>query len=134
MYLDAKLHKINKSTFSTLNATHCYQVLYIDFGFVIQSSKDREYVLHLRGLHGETCYVLCVTITATCFTALLFGSRLLPSSGIGSKFFIPFRGSGASRLCLLPSLRLKMPTLTLIGSERFVRCMKTRWKVLAVMN
>jgi hypothetical protein len=56
--LKAKLHKANKSTSSTRKATQCNQGISIDFGFVVQSSKDSERVRRLSGLHGETCYVL----------------------------------------------------------------------------
>jgi hypothetical protein len=46
--LKAKLHK----------ATQCNQGISIDFGFVVQSSKDSERVRRLSGLHGATFYVL----------------------------------------------------------------------------
>jgi hypothetical protein len=55
--LNAKLHKANKSTSSTRQATQCNQGISINFGFVVQSSKDNERVRRLSGLHGETCYV-----------------------------------------------------------------------------
>jgi hypothetical protein len=57
--LKAKLvHKANKSTSSTRKATQCNQGISLDFGFVVQSSKDSERVRRLSGLHGETCHVL----------------------------------------------------------------------------
>jgi hypothetical protein len=52
-------------------------------------------------------------------------------SSSGSTPFVPFRGRGILRLCLLvPSLRLRTHTLTLICSKRFVRFVETKWMVL----
>jgi hypothetical protein len=83
--LKGKLHDANRSTSSTRKATQCNQGISIDFGFIVQSSKDRERVRRLGGLHCETCYVLhthsCVTILVTYFTVLLFAPSALPSSG-----------------------------------------------------
>jgi hypothetical protein len=56
--LKAKLHKAKKNTYSTRKATQCNQGIYIDFGFVVQSSKDSERVRSFSGFLGETCYVL----------------------------------------------------------------------------
>jgi hypothetical protein len=70
--LKAKLHKANKSTSSTRKATQCNQGISIDFGFVVQSSKDSERVRRLSGLHGETCYVLL----RDHFSKTLYGAAL----------------------------------------------------------
>jgi hypothetical protein len=40
--LKTKLHKVNKSTSSTRKATQCNQRISIDFGFVVQSSKQGQ--------------------------------------------------------------------------------------------
>jgi hypothetical protein len=55
--LKAKLHKANKSISSTRGDTQCNQGISIDFGFIVQSSKESERVRRLSGLHCETYYV-----------------------------------------------------------------------------
>jgi hypothetical protein len=54
--LKATLHKANKSNSSTRKATQCNQGISIDFGFVVQSSKDSERVRRFSSLRGEMCY------------------------------------------------------------------------------
>jgi hypothetical protein len=54
-------------------------------------------------------------------------------SSSGSTPFVPFRGRGILRRCLLvPSLRLRTRTLTLICSKRFVRFVEANWMILAL--
>ena len=55
-------------------ATQCYQGLSIDFGFVVQKSKNKTRLDDLAGNHGETCYCLIVdhhsqTLYGRCFVS-----------------------------------------------------------------
>jgi hypothetical protein len=56
--LAAKLRKTPKGTGTTMRATTCNQGLSIDFGFMVQKSRDSVRHNTLVGLNGETCYVL----------------------------------------------------------------------------
>ena len=56
--LAAKLRKQPSSTVSTMRSTICNQGISIDFGFMVQRSKDKKRERNLIGLNGETCYVL----------------------------------------------------------------------------
>ncbi|KAI2512045.1 hypothetical protein MHU86_2333 [Fragilaria crotonensis] len=56
--LAAKLRKTPKGTGTTMRATTCNQGLSIDFGFMVQKSRDSIRHNTLVGLNGETCYVL----------------------------------------------------------------------------
>ncbi|KAI2495082.1 hypothetical protein MHU86_19437 [Fragilaria crotonensis] len=56
--LAAKLRKAPAGTKTTMRATECYQGVSIDFGFMVQKSRDSERHNNLVGLNGETCYVL----------------------------------------------------------------------------
>ncbi|KAI2492435.1 hypothetical protein MHU86_22115 [Fragilaria crotonensis] len=55
--LAAKLRKTPKGTGTTMRATTCNQGLSIDFGFMVQKSRDSIRHNTLVGLNGETCYV-----------------------------------------------------------------------------
>ena len=56
--LAAKLRKAPKGTETTMRATTCNQGLSIDFGFMVQKSRDSVRHNTLVGFNGETCYVL----------------------------------------------------------------------------
>ena len=56
--LAAKLRKAPKGIGTTMRATACNQGLSIDFGFMVQKSRDSARHNTLVGLNGETCYVL----------------------------------------------------------------------------
>ena len=56
--LRAKLHKANKGKGPTSNPTEPLQGLSVDFGFVVQGSKDSERLREYTGLNGETCYCI----------------------------------------------------------------------------
>ena len=56
--LAAKLRKAPKGTETSMRATTCNQGLSIDFGFMVQKSRDSVRHNTLVGLNGETCYVL----------------------------------------------------------------------------
>ncbi len=56
--LAAKLRKAPKGTETTMRATTCNQGLSIDFGFMVQKSRDSTRHNTLVGHNGETCYVL----------------------------------------------------------------------------
>jgi hypothetical protein len=57
----AKLRKAAASKESTQHATQCGQGIFIDFGFLVQSSStDSSRVDRLKGMYGETCYCLIV--------------------------------------------------------------------------
>lgn len=53
-----KLTKAARRKTDSRKATQCYQGLSIDFGFVVQKSKNEKRLSRLTGLNGETCYVL----------------------------------------------------------------------------
>ena len=54
----AKLHKAAKSKKDSRHATVCGQGISIDFGFMVQTSADKERKNTLTGLNGETAYCL----------------------------------------------------------------------------
>jgi hypothetical protein len=56
--ISAKMTKTARNLDAPLNATMCNQHLSIDFGFIVQKSKDEKRMNSLAGRHGETCYVL----------------------------------------------------------------------------
>jgi hypothetical protein len=56
--LAAKLRKAPKGTETTMRATTCNQGLSIDFGFMVQKSRDSIRHNTPVGLDGKTCYVL----------------------------------------------------------------------------
>jgi hypothetical protein len=56
--LAAKLHKQPAGTASTMRSTVCNQGISIDFGFMVQRSRDTKRQHNLVGLNGETCYAL----------------------------------------------------------------------------
>ena len=56
--LAAKLRKAPAGRATTMRATTCNQGLSIDFGFMVQKSRDSTRHNNLVGLNGETCYVL----------------------------------------------------------------------------
>jgi hypothetical protein len=56
--LTAKLRKVPAGNNTTMRATACNQGLSIDFGFMIQKSRDFARHNTLVGLNGESCYVL----------------------------------------------------------------------------
>ena len=56
--LAAKLRKAPAGKQTTMRATTCNQGLSIDFGFMVQKSRDSVRHNTLIGLNGETCYVL----------------------------------------------------------------------------
>ena len=58
MCLESKLRKSPPGKNSTMRATQCNQGLSIDFGFMVQKSRDSARQNSLVGLNGETCYVL----------------------------------------------------------------------------
>jgi hypothetical protein len=54
-------------------------------------------------------------------------------SSSGSTPFVPFRGRGVMRLCLLvPSLRLRTRTLTMICTKRFFIFVEANWMMHAI--
>ncbi len=72
--LKAKLHKANRSAEDSRKAAECYQGISVDFGFIVQQSKNSERMQRLQGLHGETCYCLITdhysgTIWGRCFSS-----------------------------------------------------------------
>jgi hypothetical protein len=58
--LHAKLRKAAAGKADSRRATQCHQGLSIDFGFIVQSSKDSARKKRLTGINGETCYCLIV--------------------------------------------------------------------------
>jgi hypothetical protein len=58
--LHAKLRKAAASKVDSRRATHCNQGVSVDFGFLVQGSKDSARKQRLQGLNGETCYCLVV--------------------------------------------------------------------------
>ena len=56
--LAAKLRKSPSSSVSTMRATVCNQGISVDFGFMVQKSRDSTRLSNLIGQNGETCYVL----------------------------------------------------------------------------
>jgi hypothetical protein len=58
--LHAKLRKAAKSKADSRRATQCNQGLSVDFGFLVQGSKDSDRQKRLTGINGETCYCLIV--------------------------------------------------------------------------
>jgi hypothetical protein len=56
--LAAKLRKAPKGLGTTMRASACNQGLSIDFGFMVQKSRDSARHNTLVGLNSETCYVL----------------------------------------------------------------------------
>ncbi|KAI2508393.1 Retrotransposon gag protein [Fragilaria crotonensis] len=56
--LAPKLRKAPSGTGTTMRATTCNQGLSIDFGFMVQKSRNSIRHNTLVGLNGETCYVL----------------------------------------------------------------------------
>jgi len=72
--LKAKLHKAARSNEDSRKATECYQGISVDFGFIVQQSKNSERMQRLQGLNGETCYCLITdhhsgTIWGRCFSS-----------------------------------------------------------------
>jgi hypothetical protein len=56
----------------------CYKGISIDFGFLVQSSKDSKCVRRLSGLHDDTCYVLLHDH----FSNVLYGAAVRRLSGL----------------------------------------------------
>lgn len=56
----AKLRKAARSKESSRRATQPKQGLGLDFGFMVQTSKDGKRMECLKGLNGETCYCLII--------------------------------------------------------------------------
>ena len=56
--LAAKLRKQPAGTDTTMRSTLCNQGISIDFGFMVQRSKNSKRQQNLVGINGETCYVL----------------------------------------------------------------------------
>jgi hypothetical protein len=56
--LATKLRKAPAETATMMRATTCHQGLLIDFGFMVQKSRDSAQHSTLVGLNGDTCYVL----------------------------------------------------------------------------
>lgn len=54
----AKLHKASRVAVEPDTSTECWQHVHMDFGFFVQKSKNRKRFESLKGLAGETCYVL----------------------------------------------------------------------------
>ena len=57
--LASKMRKAPAGTTTTMKATACYQGLSIDFGFMVQKSRDSERHRNLVGTNSETCYDTC---------------------------------------------------------------------------
>jgi hypothetical protein len=49
-----------RTTDSTRKATKPYQGIAMDYGFIVQKSKDSSRTARFAGLNGETCYILAV--------------------------------------------------------------------------
>ena len=56
--IQAKMHKADITGAFQTTPTAPNQVISVDFGFIVQKSKDTERLNELKGLNGETCYVL----------------------------------------------------------------------------
>ena len=56
--LAAKLRKQPAGTATTMRSTVCNQGISIDFGFMVQRSKNSKRQHNLVGINGETCYAL----------------------------------------------------------------------------
>ena len=56
--LAAKLRRSSRSTDDSRTATVCNQGLSVDFGFIVQQSKNETRCKRYLGLKGETCYCL----------------------------------------------------------------------------
>jgi len=54
----AKARKANKGSEPSSRAGQCGQGISIDFGFIVQSSKDSKRMERLCGMQGQTCYCL----------------------------------------------------------------------------
>ena len=73
-----KLTKAAKRKTDSRRATHCYQGLSIDFGFVVQKSKNKQRLSRLTGLNGETCYVLITDHHSGALHGATFASKHPP--------------------------------------------------------
>jgi hypothetical protein len=72
--LSTKNTKAARSRETPLRVTECYQGVSIDFGFVVQQSKDPKRFSRLQGRNGETCFCLITdhysgTLWGRCFTS-----------------------------------------------------------------
>ena len=56
--LSAKLRKEPGGTASSMKSMMCNQGISIDFGFMVQNSKNSERRHNLIGMSGETCYAM----------------------------------------------------------------------------
>ena len=56
--LQEKLHKAAHNKTKESDVTVCNQGISIDFGFVVQKSKNQERFNRFVGLNGETCYCI----------------------------------------------------------------------------
>ena len=76
--LATKCTKAWRSKISSRRASECYVGIAIDFGFIVQKSKDTERYHHLRGLNGETCYCIITDhFSGTCW-GRCFSSKAAP--------------------------------------------------------
>ena len=58
VFLAAKLRKQPSGTSTIMRSEVCNQGISIDFGFMVQKSRDTKRHHNLIGLNGETCYAL----------------------------------------------------------------------------
>jgi hypothetical protein len=58
--LHAKLRKAAACKADSRRATQCHQGLSVDFGFIVQGSKQSDRKKRLSGFNGEMCYCLIV--------------------------------------------------------------------------
>jgi hypothetical protein len=82
--LAAKLHKVPVGTNTTMRATACNQGLSIDFGFMVQKSRDSARHNTLVGLNGETCYVLLTDHFSGRIIGRAFATKAPPVDWINS--------------------------------------------------
>ena len=76
--LAAKLRKQPAGSETTMRSTVCNQGISIDFGFMVQRSKNSKRQHNLVGLNGETCYVLITDHYSGRLSGKAFASKAPP--------------------------------------------------------
>ena len=76
--IQAKLHHANRSKDDARRALVPFQGIAIDFGFMVQRSKDKTRVSELAGLNGETCYCMITDHKSGAIFTEAFSSKAPP--------------------------------------------------------
>jgi GAG-pre-integrase domain len=82
--LAAKLRKQPSGTATTMRSTVCNQGISIDFGFMVQRSKNSKRQHNLVGMNGETCYVLITDHYSGRLYGRAFASKAPPVEWLNS--------------------------------------------------